>query len=591
MQKYVKMQTRVTMNFSIVIVGLIIFFVLFISNYLFKLVEDKIKENSLQMTVKLSQSIDSYIKDINQVAKNLASNRNLYEKLKEVDSKDIPLTSNEVLFIDRSLSDYVLQAGNFSSIPSVNIYISTSSNNYKYLYGYDNLSNYDRVMNNSYYRKMLVDNEKIIYANNQNSGNYQGPASFSLIRTSSDYDGNIHGYIEVQQGYGEIGKICEIGDLGEVFIIDRDRNVFFPYTKVGDQDKEFLENANLQGWQGISKTSNNDYFCYYNSGNTNLSVIIKYENKSLLKSLNVIKTTTFLVILLISLISIAVVFILSRQLALPIKKLKDNIINFNSYDMPLDLNQKYYNNEINLLNAAFQDMFDKLKTTMDREIAANKEEMEARFTALQSQIAPHFIHNVLYLISISAQENRNDDAVAMCKQLSDMLRYIVRPSADNVTLEDEINYTLNYLSMLKNKYEDFLTYDIDIQEEAKGITIPRLVVQPFVENSIQHGFRNADPPWHISIRSRLQEDRWRLEIEDNGSGMDQEAMQSVQEQLSNNAAKKPKTYGKDGPGMNSMGIVNTIMRLQLLYGQELKFEIKNRENGGVGIYIEGPYRS
>ena len=99
-------------------------------------------------------------------------------------------------------------------------------------------------------------------------------------------------------------------------------------------------------------------------------------------------------------------------------------------------------------------ILEELKISIDHEIASSKAESEARLVALQAQIAPHFIHNVLYTISIAAQEVRTGDVVSMCKQLSDMLRYTVNSSAQTVRLEEEMRCIDNYLSLQAKNYEE-----------------------------------------------------------------------------------------------------------------------------------------
>ena len=152
------------------------------------------------------------------------------------------------------------------------------------------------------------------------------------------------------------------------------------------------------------------------------------------------------------------------------------------------------NDEIVLLGHAFQNILDELKISIDHEIASSKAESEARLVALQAQIAPHFIHNVLYTISIAAQEVRTGDVVSMCKQLSDMLRYTVNASAQTVRLEEEMRCIDNYLSLQAKNYEEFLEYEVSLNQRTKDLLIPRLSLQPFVENIFQHAFRPANRP-------------------------------------------------------------------------------------------------
>lgn len=114
-------------------------------------------------------------------------------------------------------------------------------------------------------------------------------------------------------------------------------------------------------------------------------------------------------------------FFFSQLLVKPLRKLRNNVLQVSYQNMGIkDFSTD--NDEIVLLGHAFQNILEELKISIDHEIASSKAESEARLVALQAQIAPHFIHNVLYTISIAAQEVRTGDVVSMCKQLSDMLQ-------------------------------------------------------------------------------------------------------------------------------------------------------------------------
>ena len=160
--------------------------------------------------------------------------------------------------------------------------------------------------------------------------------------------------------------------------------------------------------------------------------------------------------------------------------------------MNVKVDSRSHNNELILLNESFQELLERLQQSIEREKLALHEEIKARNSALQAQIAPHFIHNVLYLISIAAQEGKDQVVQDMCKQLSDSLRYVVSSPYQHVSLSEELAYTRNYLSLVQQKYEDDLEWDIESDDLTGLIQLPRLVIQPFVENCIEHAFKNTD---------------------------------------------------------------------------------------------------
>ena len=216
------------------------------------------------------------------------------------------------------------------------------------------------------------------------------------------------------------------------------------------------------------------YF-YSLSEYSGLTVIIKHSAETLYKPLSLLVNAAYIVMIVVMLASLILIFIFTRLLVKPLRNLRDRVLQVSYNNMGLEIDSTG-NNEIIMLRDAFQHILDELKEAVEKEIISSKAEAKARFAALQAQIAPHFIYNVLYTISISAQEHRIDDVVSMCKQLSDMLRYTASLEPQIVRLEEELNCAYNYLSLQSKNYEDFLFYEIDIQDGTQNM--PYLNVSP-----------------------------------------------------------------------------------------------------------------
>ncbi|MDN4068628.1 histidine kinase [Paenibacillus vini] len=231
---------------------------------------------------------------------------------------------------------------------------------------------------------------------------------------------------------------------------------------------------------------------------------------------------------------------------------------------------------------------ERLRQSIDREKIALHEEVKARNSALQAQIAPHFIHNVLYLISIAAQEGKNGVVSDMCKHLSDSLRYIVSSPYAHVTLTEELEHTRHYLSLVQQNYEEDLEWEIEAEKSARQVQLPRLVIQPFVENCIEHAFSNTNPPWRIKITVKQFNGLWAVEIKDNGDGFPpgkiREILDNLRETDSEHAGDQ-NLYSSIG----NMGIVNSVHRLKLMYKNRLFINLFNHsgEEHGATVQIIG----
>ncbi|MDF2985834.1 MAG: putative sensor with domain [Eubacterium sp.] len=585
----IKLHVKMIISYSFLAILIIVSLYCFIGFYIFNMLEEKITDNTLQLSIKISQQIDAYINEVSQITKTFIVNKDIQDTLNDINNSEFPIDANSNLVYGRRFDNIMNRIIPITSIPLSHIYIYNNDNQYKYSYNSIG-SNFELISGNEGIMQLIKNRQMKLVCNNINSPFYTGTSSFSLIRPVYDINGIMYGYVEVQQNYSELSSICNIGNTGQVYIVDNTGTFLYPTSEVPQNIRDFVLNSLSSRQKGILKDVNGDMYSCSNAGRFDLNVYVRQPAKTVLAPLNLVRNITFVVIIFLTLFALFMVYFISRLLVNPIRRLRDDIMNIGLNNMTLNTSTKIYHDEVHQLNTAFQDMLIRLKESMEREVASGKEEAKARFAALQAQIAPHFIHNVLYIISISAQEKRPSDVVIMCKQLSNMLRYVVNPPSTEVMLEDEIEYTRNYLELQAKNYEGSLGYTVDIPEDAGHIVLPRLVIQPFVENSFIHGFKNISPPWKIRISADILDKEWRIIISDNGCGMSQEEMKELNQKLMNIQSSdifaNPK---KSANGMGNLGILNTVMRLKLMYNTDLKFSISSNLDRGTIVSISGPY--
>ncbi len=224
-------------------------------------------------------------------------------------------------------------------------------------------------------------------------------------------------------------------------------------------------------------------------------------------------------------------------------------------------------------------MRSKLKVSMDELIETRKQEIKSRSMALQSQINPHFYYNSLASVIALAENDQSDDVIRMCRNLTKIMRYITN-TENIVTVEDEINYVNQYLDCMKVRYQSSLNYMIDIDPAILHEKIPRLIIQPLVENAIKYGI-DSEPPWGIAIYGYLTEDSWRIEVMDSGKGFSEEALQTIWERV--HIAEG--LLGLPEMQINGMGTLNVYLRWHLYAGDDMIFEIGNTEAGHAIVTI------
>lgn len=584
----VKLQTKLMISFSLIIILTILSFLFFLYNNIFIKIKGDITYNNLQLCIKISENIDTYIEKIDDITKKLISNTVMKNILDEANSSPTSPSEYEQLIYNRELADIISDTITLTSFPLLNTYIFSENERYVFVYNQDS-SNLSYVMKDSDNIRLLNDKQMIIFPANEYFEGYVGADTVSFVRAVFDVNGKKYGYVEVQDGYSEIYKICNIGNTGEVTIInDRNQILYSTYNNIGVGD--LLQGRSRDQLNGVFEDDSGNVFFYSISEYSGLTTIIKYDPQTLFSSLSLLGKVTYIVLGIVMFVSLALVFLFSKLLVTPLRNLRDSVLQVSYRNMGLTVDS-IKNNEVILLRDAFQHILDELKISVEKEITSSKAEAKARFAALQAQIAPHFIHNVLYTISISAQENRTDDVVTMCKQLSDMLRYTVNSSFQTVRLEDEIKCISNYLSLQSKNYEDFLFYEIVLQDETKAIALPRLSIQPFVENATQHGFKDKKPPYKILIVTEIKECRWSISIIDNGKGIEKSKVDQIYKRLEEDVSdiKLEKDEKNNSAGMGGMGIINSVMRLKMLYGCSFSFSIGKNNSGGATVCLEGAY--
>lgn len=286
------------------------------------------------------------------------------------------------------------------------------------------------------------------------------------------------------------------------------------------------------------------------------------------------------------LVSVLVSYRLSRSVVKPVKHLKHII-----QRMELDtLGQEKVTsypvsvNELEELYQAFQLMSDNLKVSMQEVTEAKEQEIKARNMALQTQINPHFYYNSLSSIMVLAENGDNDTVAKMCRNLSLIMRYITDTGNTTVSLAEEIDYVQKYLYCMKVRYQSSLNYSIDVDEALLSEEVPKLLIQPLVENAIKYG-SDCAPPWTISVSSVISKNYWKITVTDTGPGFSRDAC----ERIAQNLAKADQNPGLPELRINGLGTVNVYLRWKIFCKGNIIFEYGNTKEGhgivSIGRYI------
>jgi len=226
--------------------------------------------------------------------------------------------------------------------------------------------------------------------------------------------------------------------------------------------------------------------------------------------------------------------------------------------------------EIQTLSDGFEEMVGKLNSLIQENKRAERRKRHAELELLQSQINPHFLYNTLDTIIWLVEADKKQESIEMVSALSDFFRFGLSKGQDVITLEEEQKHVLSYLSIQKVRYQDRMDYEVNIPESLYKYSVPKLTLQPLVENSIYHGIKLQREKGSIRVDAVEVGDKIELTVKDNGAGMTHERLLEMR-----NAIENGEKIG--------FGLRTVHQRMQLLYGEEYGLTISSAE--GVGTTI------
>ena len=400
---------------------------------------------------------------------------------------------------------------------------------------------------------------------------------YRAIYDSKRYRTNV-GTVEIQCPYDFFDGLLNADSPSYLYVIfDANGEILYPKAT---EDPEFYQElyAMIQKENMPMVTFGKYVYSYKESDYMPFTLAVlqlKSVNTSLIMPILLFGITFFFVSMFLGVLFIIVI---SKKATSPLLKLMHSVeqVTFNSQKIVLidDLD----NDEIAKLNSAFSNMFQRLRTSSEEIIKTKDQELNAQRIALQSQMNPHFLFNMLTIIKAFSKTNETEKIAYTCDYLADIIRYCGNYENNQVSIETEVRHTENYLKLMKIRYEEMFTYQIQLDSNLyTAIQIPKLSLQPVIENCFQHGFKHTLPPWNLQIRFWIQDCCWFLSIADNGIGISREKIQEIYKKAEEFMQCPADQISKLKIG--GMGLLNTIVRLRLSYKGQVNVQIKRLPKG------------
>lgn len=348
-------------------------------------------------------------------------------------------------------------------------------------------------------------------------------------------------------------------------------------TALAGSDRERIDSLQEDRIQ----TENGAIYTKVCSRDFDLTILAYNKNFLLRKERRQLFSLSFLATMITLAISLTMIIFWAGVLTRPIKSLQETVENTNIENL-LDnqhLGKEAALDEFQELICAYQAMMARLDEALRNEKQAAMLQLQAQFDMLQAQVNPHFIYNVLNVISSRAVLDNDEAICEMCGSLGNMLRYSTNNKERHATVEKELEYLNSYFYLLKARRGDWLEVTIEMDRNLKKQIIPKLTLQQFVENCVKHGFRDMTCGRRIVITGMMQKDGWRITVRDNGQGISEQTLEGLRRRLAEVRRDILERAKPAEMGIGGMGIVNTYARCLLLYAQDLVFEIENAPDG------------
>lgn len=228
---------------------------------------------------------------------------------------------------------------------------------------------------------------------------------------------------------------------------------------------------------------------------------------------------------------------------------------------------------ISFINQSFENRIGRQQADIARQ--------NAELLAMQSQINPHFLFNILESVRMHSVLKSEKETADMIEKLAVLVRQNVNWKDDETTIEDEVRFIEDYLLLQKYRFGDKLSYEIELSDECRDMMIPRLTLVTFVENSCVHGMERKTSPSWIYVRIYRKDEELIMEIEDTGSGMSETEAQKLCESMNNAVIDDLKKN-------DHIGVINACIRLKIYTDDRATFELESEEGVGTFTVIKVP---
>ncbi|KOR90282.1 sensor histidine kinase [Paenibacillus solani] len=414
---------------------------------------------------------------------------------------------------------------------------------------------------------------------------YRDGNSIYLIETGGN--GELWSYIEISrdkllEALNQISSLYQgsevllgSSDLGNVLSTSEDRIVSSAVLKlISEQDPNYSDIPE------INKINGKSYFIAHNFiSSLNLSLIMYVNQNEIIRPLSQFNTLLYISFFIAIAVMILYSYSLNLMIHRPLSKLVRTFRTVETDNLDLVAEPKR-RDEFSYIFQSFNRMVSRLKHSIEENYEQKIALQHSELKQLQSQINPHFLYNSFFNIYMMCKVGDADSAAELSQKLGNYYQYITRSGSDEVPLFKEYQHALDYCEIQCIRFSNRISYEYEeVSDSMNTVLVPRLIIQPIVENVFEHAFEDGTQRGVVYIGAECGQDTIRITVEDNGTLLTDEDIEALQRNLAMGLKHVEKT-----------GLINVNNRLQLKYGSGSGLFVSRSQYGGLKAVLIIKYR-
>lgn len=567
-------RTKLIIGFLAILLPLVLILSIVFYSYSAEIVLKQSLEQTREIVEQFSISLDNYMGLMRNKMEILADSPTIQEELNTHQDKE-DIKNDSFYSRNKRIRRIMLQIYSSVTMNDVEIYGINETNHYLSLWS----KKYEIPDKDILFENANLSKGRSVLVNNINDAD-----TIQMIKMVKDLQTyKPIGYIRfgLKRNYIEkMAKNINFGSDGGVVIFDENLSKISGIAHDSVLSKLLKEKPSIGNFS--YSEGKNEYTAVHihsdSTGWTTVGVIpLRYINKDLAG----IQYLTVIIIVLTIIIGVTVSVIIAQSLILPLENTVNALEKFSRGDFAVRLKENRCD-EIGKLNRIFNKAIKEINELMQKVTQSEILNKEMEFKTLQSQMNPHFLYNTLDAINWLAFKEKQTEICNLVAAISSLIRASISNKKSIITIEQELDYVKNYIYIQHIRYKDRFDIIYDIDESLLKQAVPKLIIQPIVENAIIHGIENSKNKNLLYISVKRENECIIIIVKDTGIGMTDEKVSELLKEPLNAEGDEQKAH-------TNLGLYAVHKRIQLMYGDLYGLTVQSQAGEGTTVTLHIPF--